>query len=639
MKLIASQVDILLEQTRSFLTRLEFPSWDEYIEAFSTAIHDLRTAGISSWKLTYISFRPIFILLGILSHYLAILLRIIAKHSIAHGWKAIKEGYYQFRVASVWFIKFQKELPSSAKYAELGALSVLATLWLLRRHVRKYHYAERISKWYSNKKRLALRKYHRGVERVAETSSVLATLLPHLLYLVFAIAIKRVVPSLVTYFATRTYLCSIISFWHPLYLTFSVLGRLLPHLRKYKDAESESEDQTSTKSRKKGTTTPSKLKQQKQHKTELEELRVVAVDLLKYWVVYAILLAIVRTGKLLPIIGQILNVTDITMDTASTTTPAAEGFFNRTTKATGLYSKLRLSGKFVEEVTLSFMIWLRFMPASITGDEVKDNVTNALSPMRPSTSGAKKAPGKVRTESKSGVDKHRPVDILYSKLSPFVLSAMNSSAFLTKRAFGDTRNEGSTFMLGVIQKLQSFLDLFVLVRLIKKETKDWLIVTMVESSALLPALTTLLMPSYFTKYGVIYVSLVVPAGYSISCCNEIQRSSSEMIDNVLVLEDTSRYLQFWMVHAGITLLLASFAPLLAWIPLSTHATWLLWAYVQLESSTLKFYGLFESELGKKSLDETVVVSTTKRIISALPSNVDASEKVEQSEGDDKKKVE
>ena len=402
-------------------------------------------------------------------------------------------------------------------------------------------------------------------------------------------------------------------------------------MREYKDAESNS--------RKKERTTPSKLKQQKQQKTELEELRVEAVDLLKYWVVYAILLAIVRTGKLLPLIGQILNVTDTTVDTASSTTLAAKGFFYRTTRATGLYSKLRLSGKFVEEVTLGFMIWLRFMPASITGDEVKDNVTNALSPMRPSTTGAKKAPGgKVRMASK-GVDKHRPVDILYSKLSPFVLSAMNSSAFLTKRAFGDSRNEGSTFMLGVIQKLQSFLDLFVLVRLIKKETKDWLIVTMVESSALLPALTTLLMPSYFTNYGVIYVSLVVPAGYSISCCNEIQRSSSEMIDNVLVLEDTSRYLRFWMVHAGITLLLASFAPLLAWIPLSTHATWLLWAYVQLETSTLKFYGWFESELGKKSFEETVVVSTTKRIISALPSNVEASEKVEQSEGDDKKKVE
>ena len=612
---------------------MEFPSWEEYIEASSTAIHDLRAASISSWKLTYISFRPVFILLGILSHYLAILLRIIAKHSIAHGWKAIKEGYYQLRVASVWFIKFQKELPSSAKYAELGALSVLATLWLLRRHVRKYHYAERISKWYSNKKRLALRTYHRGVERVAETSSVLATLLPHLLYLAFVIAIKRVVPSLVTYFASRTYLCSVISFWHPLYLTFSVLGRLLPHLRKYKDAESESEDHTSTKSRKKETTTPSKLKKQEQQKTELEELRVEAVDLLKYWVVYAILLAIVRTGKLLPLIGQILNVTDTTVNTASSTTPAAKGFFNRTTKA-GLYSKLRLSGKFVEEVTLGFMIWLRFMPASITGDEVKDNVTNALSPMRPSTTGAKKAPaGKVKMESKGGVDKHRPVDIIYSKLSPFVLSAMNSSAFLTKRAFGDSRNEGSTFMFGVIQKLQSFLDLFVLVRLIKKETKDWLIVTMVESSALLPALTTLLMPSYFTNYGVIYVSLVVPAGYSISCCNEIQSSSSEMIDNVIVLQDTSRYLQFWMIHAGITLLLASFAPLLAWIPLSTHATWLLFAYIQLESSTLKFYGWFESEMGKKSLDETVVVSTTKRIIAALPSNV------EQSEDGNKKKVE
>jgi hypothetical protein len=41
---------------------------------------------------------------------------------------------------------------------------------------------------------------------------------------------------------------------------------------------------------------------------------------------------------------------------------------------------------------------------------------------------------------------------------------------------------------------------------------------------------------------------------------------------------------------------------------------------------------------KKSLDETVVVSTTKRIIAALPSNI-ANEKVEQSEDGNKKKVE
>lgn len=606
----------MLDKARSLLDQLDFPSWDEFVTASSTAIHDLHKAIISSWNLAYISFRPIFILLGILSHYLAILLRIIAQHSIAHGWKAAKEGYYQLKVGTIWFIKFQRNLPSSAKYAELGALVVLITLWLLRRHVKKYRYAERINKWYLDKKRLALRKYHRFVERVAKTSSFLAILLPHLLYLVLVVVIKRVVPSVVTYFATRTYLCSIISFWHPLYTTFSVLGRLMPHLKEYKQEKAETyegeENNKSTKSRKRGAMTPSRLKQQQQREVEMEGLRVEVVDLLKYWVVYAILLAIVRTGKLLPVIGQILNVT--TVDNASTTPPKS-GFFGRTPKS-GLYSKLRLSGKFVEEVTFVFIIWLRLMPASITGDEVKENVTNVLSPKRSSvqTSGVPKG--------SKHVDKHRPVDILYSKLSPVVLGAMHSSAFLAKRALGDSRNEGSTFMSTVIQKLQSFLDLVVLVRLISKETKEWIIVTIVESSALLPAVTTLLMPSYFTKYGVVYVSLVVPAGYSISSCDEIQRSSSKLDSMMPQIDDASRYLQFWMIHAAVSILLASFAPLLAWIPLSTHATWILWAYIQLESSTRKIYGWFESELGKESLEETAVMRSTRRIIAALPSNVE-----------------
>ena len=230
MKLIASQLDILLHHARALLDQLYLPSKDEYIVAASAAIHDLRAASVSSWNLTFISFRPIFILLGILCHYLAIVLRVIAKHSVAHGWIAAKEGYYQLRTATIWFIKFQKDLPLSAKYGELGALAIVVALWLLRRHVKKYHYVERTVAWYRGKKRRALRKYQNFVERVAKTSSFLALLLPHLFYVVLVVGTKRIFPSVVTYLATRTYLCSIISFCHPLYMTFSVLRRLSPHL-------------------------------------------------------------------------------------------------------------------------------------------------------------------------------------------------------------------------------------------------------------------------------------------------------------------------------------------------------------------------------------------------------------------------
>jgi hypothetical protein len=220
------------------------------------------------------------------------------------------------------------------------------------------------------------------------------------------------------------------------------------------------------------------------------------------------------------------------------------------------------------------------------------------------------------------MNKHRPLDILYDKLSPVVLSVMNSSAFLnvSQRALGESRYEGSsTFLSVVIQKFKSFLDLIVLVRLIRKETEEWLMKTIVESSALLPAVTTILMPSYFTCYGVIYVSLVVPAGYSIRSCDALRTSSPNLETMMPKIDDASRYLQFWVVHAAVSLLLGCFAPLLAWIPLSTHATWLLWAYVQLESSTRKIYGWLEAA----SLEDTavVLVRSTSRVIAALPSNV------------------
>jgi hypothetical protein len=78
-----------------------------------------------------------------------------------------------------------------------------------------------------------------------------------------------------------------------------------------------------------------------------------------------------------------------------------------------------------------------------------------------------------------------------------------------------------------------------------------------------------------------------------------------------------------MVHAAVSILLASFAPLLAWIPLSTHATWLLWAYIQLESSTRRIYGWFEGEIGKKSLDETAIARMMRWIVDALPSGTES----------------
>ena len=55
----------------------------------------------------------------------------------------------------------------------------------------------------------------------------------------------------------------------------------------------------------------------------------------------------------------------------------------------------------------------------------------------------------------------------------------------------------------------------------------------------------------------------------------------------------------------------------------------------------KIYGWFESELGKESLEETAVMRSTRRIIAALPSNVEPNrdETNPSAEALDKSKVE
>jgi len=43
-------------------------------------------------------------------------------------------------------------------------------------------------------------------------------------------------------------------------------------------------------------------------------------------------------------------------------------------------------------------------------------------------------------------------------------------------------------------------------------------------------------------------------------------------------------------------ILINISPVLAWVPLSTHITFIIWTFVQLERTTEKLYSMFEHEL-------------------------------------------
>jgi hypothetical protein len=543
----------------------------------------------------------------------------------------LRGGYLRTRTFAIWFVQYQGSLSHAALYVEFAFLASLMTLWMLRRHVRRRRYVERARAWYDVRRKRVLRKYLDLVERVARTSSIVAMLLPHLAYAIFVVGLRRAFPSALSYLATRTYLTSLVGLWHPMYTTIALLGRIVPVLGECDvDAAASASSAASAVA---STTTPSTLKKRRLHMAEMEALRVEIIDMLEYWVVYAVLHAIVRTGRLLPFVGHVLDYYATISDVDTTTTIASSkgggGLFGKISRTGGSYYArwLRPSGKFVEEATLVLFVWLRHMPSFVGGEDVREGISRALSP---------KGPIYPVEHSRFGNNNDgRPVSVLYRKLSPAVLATMNSSAFLMRGGGGGggggVRNKGESTLVSVaIQKFHSLLDVLVLVRMMSVESKDWLIMTIVESSALLPALTTLLMPSYFTKYGVIYVSLVVPAGYTIASCDAMRggnagrgggRRDVEGIAMAKKIDDSSRYLKFWIVHAALSMILAYLAPVLSWMPLSTHATWLIWAYVQLRSSTRAIYGWFEGEFGKKSLSDTAVARSARWVMAALPSNV------------------
>lgn len=523
---------------------------------------------------------------------------------MAHGWVAAKEGCYQFRTASIWFIRFQRDLPLSAKYAEAGGVTLLLILWLLRRRFQKYRYGERAMKWYQNKKSRILNWWEGVVNKVAETSSLLALLLPHIMYILVVVGMKRLVPSLVTYLATKTYMISVISLWRPLYQTFCVIGQINYNV----SSLNVKEDPKDTTKQSEKLLAPSEVKDQQKHKQQLNEHMKHALDLLKYWVVYAILFAMFGTARLLPVIRSILPVDENSKSTKSW------GLFGSKKVKPGFMSRLRLSSTFVEEVRLVFFIWLLLMPASLLRT---DDVNSTI---------------RITKKSKS----NRPLDALYNIVSPAVVSIMKSSAFLSGKV------EGSSYGAKAIQFLQSLLSVLVMTRVLNEKTKELIIKTILESTALLPAAVTVMMPSYFTSYGIIYVSLVVPAGYSVEACNSAAKSTSSVETIVCKMDAVSRYLQFWAISAVISTILCWFQPVLAWVPLSTHAIWLLWAFVQMNSPTRRIFRIIEEELvvfgllkshGKeqkenKQLNDTFLFRSVAKVIATLPSNVDTEDKAE-----------
>lgn len=615
---------------------LEIPPLGLVKEQFQIAVRDADTSIRSSAAFVRTTSRPFVILVALISRYILQFLKIIAEHTIYHGILVAKEMWRQLRVATLWLIDYQKSLSHTAIYMEIGFIFLLIGLYAIREYIKRKKYVERATRWYRTKRSATIMKYNRCIDRVAQTSLVLALLLPHIMYVLLMSCMKWFFPSVVRYFACKAPIpiSDIISVYVPFVKTIVVIHKWRTFgFQSMKQKLSEREDQDDVKKsaanatsggfmsmfrrKRVGSAYKNAIGKQSKRFDEEKKSQVVrtrlseeqkqvveeASQLLQYWVVYALIYSAAQTMLLLPIVSRF--------------------FSNVNTKAKPISSlpwkrkkiswldriDFKPSKEFFDECRLLFFVWLRMLPTSLTGGSKRGAGKNDDVKSAPNASAGHSVKKRIAAfeNSKSKLRKdiknpfsNIPIDIIYDRLSPMVISALSSSSRLLihhhdSSVAAASGHHRSLLMRGV-GFCRSFLDAMVWTKMISTDTKNWIVGVLVECSDLLPASVTLFMPAYFTNYGIIFVSLIVPCAKSAIACNSLKGSKTNT-ETVKIMEESAlRFMQYWIIQSIISWTISAFSPVLAWVPLSTHMALLVWAYAQLEGTTVSLYNTLEWDL-------------------------------------------
>jgi len=706
---------------RDVVEYFEIPSGQELYETSSVAFRDVIVASKSSYVFLRLSLRPLLIFLALLSRHIGAALKVLAEHTVSGGIRGSIEFLRQSGNFARWFIAFQKNLSTTAIWIEASIVCTIIGLYALRRYIQKKRYVERMRRWHNRKRRALQLKYDNFVEKVAQTSTILALLLPHIIYCMLVVITKYFLQGLVDYLLSKTIIVRVISFYIPFLRTILVLNhwaQLRHTLKMDKDAPPSEIKGEINRSEKKGlfssfmgkkkskvadryldsisisssnSDAKSKLnvkrvqkddrsvESEKEHHMEEQEVINELLTLVKYWVVFSLLRALFRIFCLLPILGRLLS--DVEQDFNNIPSAESTNYFGfkrrrlKTSTVVKLLSKLKISPGFSEELRIFFFIWLRYLPTSLTQNNIQNH--SEIQVKRHAAVLEKKQTSKYMKSKMKVSFKNQPLDLMYDHLAPTATSLLNTTLRLTQtfqtRLSSHTpttemtmNNEDKPSFASIIAWCQSLLNLMVWTKLISERTKNRMTAALVECTALLPAAVTLLMPGYFTQYGVIYISLIVPAAYSADLQNRFHnenRDGDVRLKRYIIFQ-LERYLQYWIVHFIAYSFLASFSSILAWIPLSTHITWILWAYIQLESTTIHFYYILERDLiafgllnkyDKESpginkhmdIEETMLMRCINTFIQKLPSgasskdtaNVTNAESYSSAEFKDEKKEE
>eukprot|EP00979_Chaetoceros_neogracilis_P016647 scaffold8946_cov268-Chaetoceros_neogracile.AAC.13 len=651
---VSSILASLQDQMHYGIDYLSIPTFGLVKEHFLVAYADVLQASRSTYAFAEITSKPLAIIVSLIARYLWTLLKIVAEHTVYHAVLAMKETWQQMMFASRWFVAYQRSLTAAAIYMEMLFIFLLIGMYALRKYIKKKKYVERVTKWYHRKKYITIMKYNYLVDQVAKTSILIALLLPHMIYMAVVGLIKWFLPSVITYFANKTPLSDVIGFYVPFLRTIWVINQWRSSgveveksmeeftnngskpakeesygiLSMFRKKRTESEYEKTIKKGKVNSAQKNKISCSKKPITrtrlsdDQKQLVEKASQLLQYWVVYALISAVVQTLMLLPVVSSLLS-------NINTTTQRVSVFPWKQKKMSWL-NRIKPSREHYQEFELFFFVWLRLLPTSFTNaSSVCDEkgVNHKIA--------ALENPEKLRRSMTIPLST-RPIDIIYERISPIIVALVSSSSHLLQQsANGGMSKEddgAQSFVLRGVAWCKSLLDVMVWTKIISDVTRGRIISTLIEWTDLLPAMLTIVMPGYFTRYGIIYASLVVPSANSSQCHQSLKKltTNTETVNRMTV---ALRFLKYWVIHGLLSCLLSTFAPVFAWIPLSTHAVLIVWAYLQNEGMTNRLYNALEWDLiafgllnahphqQSGDINDTVTMKVINSIAKRVPSTV------------------
>jgi hypothetical protein len=142
-----------MDAWHDFVVYIDLPSASLYRTSCSTAWYDLRAAFSSLGYLGYLTFRPLVLIIWLLSQHLWRVLQFLAKHLFHHAYVSAGKGWVQLKWGTRSFMKWQFSLSRAAVLMEISIVAALIGCYMLRRYIQRKKYVERITSWYRRKKR------------------------------------------------------------------------------------------------------------------------------------------------------------------------------------------------------------------------------------------------------------------------------------------------------------------------------------------------------------------------------------------------------------------------------------------------------------------------------------------------------